>query len=105
MKQQVGIGITLAFITAMCRGALPIAVEQVPEMMEPPTMAPYYFPMASTGFDTIFAIRSRLPPLRIFRKPHWLVLLAITTGGLFDNSVSFSPSPQYLSSTAPQVIG
>lgn len=37
MKQQAGIGIILALTTAMCWGALPIAMKQVLEVMEPPT--------------------------------------------------------------------
>lgn len=35
MKQQAGIGILLALTTAMCWGALPIAMKQVLEVMEP----------------------------------------------------------------------
>ena len=37
MKQQAGIGILLALTTAMCC-ALPIAMKQVLEVMEPPTV-------------------------------------------------------------------
>ncbi len=33
MKQQAGIGIILALTTAMCWGALPIAMKQVLEVM------------------------------------------------------------------------
>lgn len=53
----------------------------------------------------ILAVKGKLPPLRIFRKPRWLVLLAIATGGLFGNFILFSSSLQYLSPTASQVIG
>ncbi|STN23961.1 transporter [Escherichia fergusonii] len=38
MKQQAGIGILLALTTAICWGALPIAMKQVLEVMEPPTI-------------------------------------------------------------------
>jgi len=38
MKQQAGMGILLALTTAMCWGALPIAMKQVLEVMEPPTV-------------------------------------------------------------------
>lgn len=86
MKQQAGIGILLALTTAMCWGALPIAMKQVLEVMEPPTVVFYRFLMASIGLGAILAIKGKLPPLRIFRKPRWLVLLAIATGGLFGNS-------------------
>ncbi len=105
MKQQAGIGIILALTTAMCWGALPIAMKQVLEVMEPPTVVFYRFLMASIGLGAILAIKGKLPPLRIFRKPRWLVLLAIATGGLFGNFILFSSSLQYLSPTASQVIG
>lgn len=47
----------------------------------------------------------KLPPLRVFRKPRWLILLAVATAGLFGNFILFSSSLQYLSPTASQVIG
>ncbi len=88
----------------MCWGALPIAMKQVLEVMEPPTVVFYRFLMASIG-RAPFWPSGKLPPLRIFRKPRWLVLLAIATGGLFGNFILFSSSLQYLSPTASQVIG
>ncbi|SUW62091.1 Uncharacterized inner membrane transporter yhbE [Buttiauxella agrestis] len=105
MKQQAGIGILLALTTAICWGALPIAMKQVLTVVEPPTVVFYRFLMASIGLGSILAIRGKLPPLGLFRKPRWLVLLAIATGGLFGNFLLFSSSLQYLSPTASQVIG
>ncbi|CCK00516.1 Permease of the drug/metabolite transporter (DMT) superfamily [Cronobacter malonaticus 507] len=105
MKQQAGIGILLALTTAMCWGALPIAMKQVLEVMEPPTVVFYRFLMAGIGLGLILAIKGKLPPMGLFRKPRWLVLLAIATGGLFGNFILFSSSLQYLSPTASQVIG
>ena len=88
MKQQAGIGILLALTTAICWGALPIAMKQVLEVMEPPTIVFYRFLMASIGLGAILAVKKRLPPLRVFR-----------------NFILFSSSLQYLSPTASQVIG
>ncbi|HKS34944.1 MAG TPA: DMT family transporter, partial [Enterobacteriaceae bacterium] len=105
MNQQAGIGILLAIVTAMCWGALPIAMKQVLEVMEPPTVVFYRFLMASAGLGLILTLRGKLPPLRIFRKPRWLLLLAIATAGLFGNFILFSSSLQYVSPTASQVIG
>lgn len=105
MKQQASIGIVLALITAMCWGALPIAMKQVLTVMEPPTVVFYRFLMASIGLGLILAFKRRLPPLGMFRKPRWLILLIIATGGLFGNFLLFSSSLQYLSPTASQVIG
>ncbi len=105
MKQQAGIGILLALTTAVCWGALPIAMKQVLTVMEPPTVVFYRFLMASLGLGLILALRGKLPAMHIFRKPRWLGLLAIATGGLFGNFLLFSSSLQYLSPTASQVIG
>ena len=57
MKQQAGIGIILALTTAMCWGALPIAMKQVLEVMAPPTVVFYRFLMASIGLGAILAIK------------------------------------------------
>ncbi len=105
MKQQASIGIVLALITAMCWGALPIAMKQVLTVMEPPTVVFYRFLMAGIGLGLILAVKRRLPPMGMFRKPRWLILLLIATGGLFGNFLLFSSSLQYLSPTASQVIG
>lgn len=59
----------------------------------------YRFLMASIGTGAILAVK-RLPPLRVFRKPRWLILLAVATAGLFGNFILFSSSLQYLSPTA-----
>lgn len=80
-------------------------MKQVLEVMEPPTIVFYRFLMASIGLGAILAVKKRLPPLRVFRKPRWLILLAVATAGLFGNFILFSSSLQYLSPTASQVIG
>lgn len=105
MRQQAGVGIVLAIITAMCWGSLPIAMKQVLPVMEPLTVVFYRFTMASAGLGLILALRRQLPPLRLFARPRWLVVLAIATGGLLGNFLFFSSSLQYLSPTASQVIG
>lgn len=61
MKQQAGIGIALALTTAMCWGALPIAMKQVLEVMSPPTVVFYRFLMAGTGLGLILTLRGNLP--------------------------------------------
>ncbi len=105
MKQQAGIGIVLGAHYGHVLGALPIAMKQVLEVMEPPTVVFYRFLMAGVGLGLILACKRKLPPMRIFRKPRWLILLAIATGGLFGNFILFSSSLQYVSPTASQVIG
>lgn len=104
-KQQVGMGIFLAITTAVCWGALPIAMKEVLEVMDPFTVVWYRFMFASIGLGMILAVKGRLPPVKMFRQPRWLLLLVIATLGLLGNFVFFSSSLQYLSPTASQVIG
>ncbi|MFI0487970.1 MAG: DMT family transporter [Yersinia sp. (in: enterobacteria)] len=104
-KQQPGLGIFLALTTAVFWGALPIAIKQVVEVMEPFTIVWYRFMMAAIGLGVILASRRQLPSLKLFRQCRWLVLLIIATGGLLGNFVFFSSSLQYLSPTVSQVIG
>ncbi|AHM76007.1 DMT family transporter [Yersinia hibernica] len=104
-KQQAGLGIFLALTTAVFWGALPIAMKQVLEVMEPYTIVWYRFMMAAIGLGIILATRRQLPPVKLFRQRRWLVLLIIATCGLLGNFIFFSSSLQYLSPTTSQVIG
>lgn len=105
MKQQAGIGIALALVTAICWGSLPIAMKQVLEVMEPKTIVFYRFSLAGIGLGLILTWRKQLPPIALFRKARWLLLLMVATAGLLGNFIFFSSSLQYLSPTASQVIG
>ncbi|CNI67286.1 DMT family transporter [Yersinia vastinensis] len=104
-KQQAGLGIFLALTTAVFWGALPIAMKQVLEVMEPYTIVWYRFTMAAIGLGIILASRRQLPSLKLFRQRRWLILLIIATCGLLGNFIFFSSSLQYLSPTTSQVIG
>ncbi|MBS0055978.1 DMT family transporter [Yersinia sp. Marseille-Q3913] len=104
-KQQAGLGIFLALTTAVFWGALPIAMKQVLEVMEPFTIVWYRFTMAAIGLGIILASRRQLPSLKLFRQPRWLLLLIVATCGLLGNFIFFSSSLQYLSPTTSQVIG
>lgn len=66
MKQQAGIGILLALTTAMCWGALPIAMKQVLEVMEPSTIVFYRFLMASIGLGAILASKKKAAAAALF---------------------------------------
>lgn len=68
MKQQAGIGILLALTTAVCWGALPIAMKQVLEVMEPPTVVFYRFLMASVGLGAILAVKKKAPSAAYFSQ-------------------------------------
>ncbi|CNH55358.1 DMT family transporter [Yersinia enterocolitica] len=104
-KQQAGLGIFLALTTAVFWGALPIAMKQVLEVMEPYTIVWYRFMMATIGLGIILASRRQLPSLKLFRQRRWLVLLIVATCGFLGDFIFFSSSLQYLSPTTSQVIG
>src|SRR5471030_2840696 len=103
--QQAGWGITLALITAICWGALPIAMKQVLRDMAPYTVVWYRFFIAGIGLLIILTARRQLPSPRLFLRKRWLIWLLVATGGLLGNFIFFSSSLQYLSPTASQVIG
>lgn len=92
MKQQAGIGILLALTTAVCWGALPIAMKQVLEVMEPPTIVFYRFLIASVGLGAILAAKRKLPPLRIFvSRVGWSCWRLLPVGSLATSSCSALP--------------
>ncbi|WPD77594.1 DMT family transporter [Dickeya fangzhongdai] len=105
MKQNAVIGFCLALTTAICWGALPIAMKQVLVAMEPYTIVWYRFLIASVGLWVFLYSKGSLPTPRVFDHQRWWILLLIATGGLLGNFVLFSSSLQYLSPTASQVIG
>lgn len=104
IKQQAGMGIALALVTAMCWGSLPIAMKQVLTVMDPFTIVFFRFSLAAAGLGIILALKRQLPPADFFRHPRWLVYVLIATGGLLGNFILFGSSLQYLSPTASQVI-
>jgi len=105
MKQQAGMGIMFALITAMCWGSLPIAMKQVLQVMDPPTVVFFRFALAACGLGIILLVKRQLPPPSFFRAPRWIALVLVATAGLVGNFVLFGSSLQYLSPTASQVIG
>ncbi|MFP1763143.1 DMT family transporter [Lonsdalea quercina] len=105
MKQNAGLGLSLALTTAVCWGALPIAMKQVLSVMDPYTVVWYRFLMASFGLFILLYFRGTMPRLRLLRRRRWWILLLIATCGLLGNFVLFSSSLKYLSPTASQVIG
>lgn len=81
MKQQAGIGILLALTTAVCWGALPIAMKQVLEVMEPPTVVFYRFLMASIGLGAILAVKkSSLRCVFFAKRVGWCCWLSQPVG-------------------------
>ena len=104
IKQQAGLGIMFALLTAMCWGSLPIAMKQVLQVMDPPTVVFFRFSLSALILGSILLFKRQLPPSNFFCAPRWLVLIVVATAGLVGNFLLFSSSLQYLSPTASQVI-
>lgn len=104
IKQSVAIGFTLALITAIMWGIVPIAMKQILTDMRPNTLVWFRFVMSTIGLGMILAWRRQLPSLTLFRKRRWLIVLLIGAVGLGGNFLFFSSALQFLTPTASQVI-
>lgn len=104
IKQSVAIGFTLALITAIMWGIVPIAMKQVLTDMEPNTLVWFRFVISTVGLGVILAWRRQLPSLTLFRKRRWLIILLIGVLGLGGNFLLFGSALQFLMPTVSQVI-
>ncbi|PSW15147.1 EamA family transporter [Photobacterium sanctipauli] len=96
-------GIMLALLTAVFWGALPIAMKQAVEVMDPFTIVWYRFLTASVGLGLWLGFRKQLPSVkRLGAKGSTIMLLASL--GLAGNFVLFNSALQYLNPPVVQVI-
>ncbi len=96
-------GILLALTTALFWGALPIAMKQAVEVMEPFTIVWYRFVTASIGLGLWLYWRKKLPRARTLRLAECGILL-LASLGLAGNFVLFNSALEYLSPPVVQVI-
>ena len=102
-QQNPMIGMSLALLTAVFWGALPIAMKQAVEVMDPFTIVWYRFMTASLGLGLWLSYRRNLPSLSgLGVKGGSLMLLASL--GLAGNFVLFNSSLSYLNPAVVQVI-
>lgn len=105
VNQNVGIGFSLAVLTAVMWGLVPIAMKQLFSNMSPYTIVWYRFAISAICLLIYLACRKKLPSLKAISRPRWLVILFIAVIGLAGNFVFFSTALQYLTPTTSQVIG
>lgn len=105
VKQNVGLGITFALITAVMWGIVPIAMKQVLTDMQPNTLVWYRFSISAIGLGIILGLRKQLPNLRVFRRRRWIGILLVALIALSINFLLFSSALKYLTPTVAQVIG
>lgn len=103
-KKGALIGFSLALVTAILWGTVPIAVKQVLPNMSPLTIVWYRFTIAGVLLFLILTIKKQLPPLNIVIKPRNLILFIAGTLGIAGNFVLFSASLQYVSPTTTQLV-
>jgi drug/metabolite transporter (DMT)-like permease len=82
------LGFTLASITMLLWGILPLALKILLRAMDSPTIVWYRFLLSSVLLGAVLAWRGGLPPLARFRRAQWL-LLAIATVGLALNYLAY----------------
>lgn len=97
------IGFFLALTTAVFWGALPIAMKQAVEVMDPFTIVWYRFITASVGLGLLLSWKKQLPTISNLGRAGGLVLL-IASIGLAGNFVLFNSSLKYLNPPVVQVI-
>lgn len=102
-QQSPMVGISLALVTAVFWGALPIAMKQAVEVMDPFTIVWYRFMAASLGLGVWLGFRRQLPAVsRVGASVGGLLVLASI--GLAGNFVLFNSALEYLSPPVVQVI-
>ncbi len=103
MNQQPVIGFFLALIAAAMWGALPIALQQVLQVMDSQTAVWYRFSVAAFGVFIVLATTKTLPKLTaLHRRYWWLMLLGVV--GLSLNFFLYNVALNYIPATTSQVL-
>jgi drug/metabolite transporter (DMT)-like permease len=97
------LGLTLALITAVLWGLLPIALALTLSGMDPYTITWYRFATSAFILGVIFAATHRLPPLRSLTRRHWL-LLAMALLGLIGNYICYVFALHHVTPTVNQTV-
>lgn len=97
-------GFLLALTTAACWGSLPLALQQVVQIIDSSTIVWYRFVTATLGLLIILSLLKKLPEFKqlVQRRHRWLILL----GGiaLGANFILFNASLRYIAPDVTQVI-
>ncbi|MGF1870887.1 DMT family transporter [Photobacterium indicum] len=96
-------GMALALTTAVFWGALPIAMKQAVEVMDPFTIVWYRFVTASIGLGAWLFWRKQLPQVKSASLPD-IGLLLLGSIGLAGNFVLYNSALKFLDPSVVQVI-
>ena len=97
------LGLTLALITAVLWGLLPIALSLTLSGMDPYTITWYRFATSAFILGVIFAATHRLPPFRSLTQRDWL-LLAMALLGLVVNYICYVFALHHVTPTVNQTV-
>jgi drug/metabolite transporter (DMT)-like permease len=97
------LGFTLASITMLLWGILPLALKILLRSMDSPTIVWYRFFLSSILLGALLAWRGGLPPVARFSRAQWL-LLAIATVGLGLNYLAYMIGLELTSPANAQVL-
>ncbi|MGF1686385.1 DMT family transporter [Photobacterium japonica] len=102
-QQNPLMGMALALLTAVFWGALPIAMKQAVEVMDPFTIVWYRFVAASLGLGLWLSYRRQLPAVSTLGVSGGGIML-LGSIGLAGNFVLFNSALEYLNPPVVQVI-
>lgn len=103
-KQNIKLGFSLAILTAIMWGLVPIAMKFVLVELDPYTVAWFRFLLAFLGLTIWLAYKKDFPTLKIFKMKKRLMILIIAGLGLLGNFALFASGVQYLTATTSQVV-
>lgn len=97
-------GFFLSLFAAFIWGNVPIALKEIMQTLDAPTLVWYRFVISLVILWPILAVRKELPFAKIQAKPKSLILLSILTLGIVGNFILFSASLIYTTPTVSQVV-
>jgi drug/metabolite transporter (DMT)-like permease len=100
---RVVLGFSLALVTAVLWGSLPIALKWLLNSMSSATITWIRFLAAAVVVGFILAIRGQLPSLRQLQKKH-LMLLVVAIAGLLFNYILYLSGLALLTAETAQVV-
>lgn len=98
------LGFILSIFTAFIWGSVPIALKEVMEDLDAPTLVWYRFLIAFIILLPILAVKKDLPFRKIQQKPKSLILLSILTLGIVGNFILLSKALVYTTPTVVQIV-
>lgn len=97
------LGLTLALVTAVCWGVLPIALTLALKGMDAYTITWYRFAVAAVVLGIVLGATRRLPSLRVIGRTGW-ILMAIALFGLVANYILYLIALEHATPTVNQTV-